>query len=183
MPLLTFSQQQAIKKISENNQGDYDQLATEVEEKELIDLLGVALLQDLQDNPANANNIKLLDGSTFEDCNGNTIKQKGVRWMLAYMNFSEYLGTSFAKDTFSGYVKKVRQDSEQLSEGAIKRLQQSNREIALTQWSLIKSFLNENSSDYPLWIVSESSQPYTPKIRGVRKTSKLVYTTRRKLCQ
>jgi len=179
MPLLTFSQQQAIKKISANNESSYDQLATEVEEKELQDLLGAALLQDLQDNPTSTANVKLLDGSTFTDCNDNTIKQKGIRWMLAYMNYSEYLGTSFANDTFSGFTQKIRSDSEQLSEGSIKRLQLSNRELALTQWLLIKSFLNENSDDYPLWIIADSRKPYTPKITGVRKTSTRVYTTRR----
>jgi len=181
MPLLTYEQQIAIKKISANNQTIYDQLATEVEEKELQDLLGAALLQDLQTNPTTVPNVKLLDGSTFTDCNGNTIKQKGIRWMLAYMNYSEYLGTSFAADTFSGFTQKVRQDSTQISEGSIKRLQLSNRELALTQWYLIRDFLNENSSDYPLWIISESKKPYTPKITGIRKTLSRtpIYTTRR----
>lgn len=180
MPLLTYLQQQAIKKISENNEVKYLPLATEVEEKELQDLLGAALLQDLQDNPSSAANVKLLDGSTFEDCNGNTIKHKGIRWILAYMNYSEYLGTSNVADTFSGFTEKIRQDSQLLSEGKIKRLQLSNRELALTQWSLTEQFLNENSSDYPLWICAQSKKPYTPRITGVRKTlSKRVYTTRR----
>lgn len=181
MPLLTFSQQQTIKEISANKESTYDRLATEVEEKELQDLLGVALLQDVQDNSGTTENVKLLNGSTFTDCNGNTIKHKGIRWILAYMNYSEYLGTSFVNDTFSGFTQKIRADSEQLSEGSIKRLQLSNRELALTQWQLTRSFLDENSSDYPLWIKAESRKPYTPKITGVRKTltRKRVYTTRR----
>lgn len=170
MPLLTFDQQQDIKKISKNNESKYDQLAEEVEERELQDLLGVALLQDVQENPTTAANVKLLDGATFKDCNDNTIKQKGLRWILAYMNYSEYLGTSFVADTFSGFAQKTRNDSETISEGAIKRLQLSNRELAMTQWSLVKSFLNENSADYPLWIKAQSKEPYTPKFRGIRKT-------------
>ena len=63
MTLLTYSQQQAFKKISANNAQKYSQLAFEVENKELVDLLGVALLQDLQDNPTTEDNIKLLDGT------------------------------------------------------------------------------------------------------------------------
>ena len=172
MPLLTYSQQQTIKKISANNQQKYDPLATDVEEKDLKKLLGVALLQDLQKSPNAANNVLLLDGDSFVDCNGNTVDQKGVRWMTAYLNFSAYLGNSFVNDTFTGFVQKTRQDAEILSEGAIKRLQLENRQIALTEWELIEAYLNENKDNFPLWVCTDSKKPFTPKFIGIRKTIK-----------
>jgi hypothetical protein len=170
--LLTFAQQQTYKKISANNGGKYDQLAFEVENKELSDLLGVALLQDLQTNPATASNLLLLNGDTFTDCNGNTIKHRGVRFVLAYLNFSRYIGESMINDTFTGFVVKTRPDSEQISEGYIKRLQLENRSIALKEFEIIKEYLDSKTDIFTLWSCTSKRKPFTPRLTGVRKTIK-----------
>lgn len=168
--LLTYSQQQAIKKISENNQAKYDQLASEVEETELRSLLGVALLQDLQTNPAASANVTLLNGGEYENCLGQTITFKGLRYVLAYLNYSRYIGQSFINDTYTGFTRKNHPDAESISEGTIKRLQGENRTIAMSEWELIHEFLRLNSNDYPLWLYYKSKKPFTPRISGVRKT-------------
>ena len=168
--LLSYSQQQAIKKISANNQSKYDQMAAEVEENELRKLLGVAFLQDVQDNPTDAANVMLLDGGTFTDSNGDELRFKGLRYVLAYLNYSRYIGESFVNDTFTGFVQKTRPDSETVSEGTIKRLQNENREIALAEWALIKKFLDIEYEDYPLWYSSRTKKPFIPRLFGVRKT-------------
>jgi len=168
--LLSYSQQQAIKKISANNQSKYDQLAAEVEENELRKLLGVALLQDVQDNPTTAENVVLLDGGTFTDCDENEIRFRGVRYILAYLNYSRYIGESFVNDTFTGMVQKTRADAELLSEGTMKRLQNENREIALAEWDLVKKFLDAEYESYPLWNSNKTKKPFTPRLFGVRKT-------------
>ncbi len=170
--LLSFAQQQSYKKISANNSGKYDQLALEVENKELSDLLGVALLQDLQTNPTSTNNLKLLNGDTFIDCNGNSIKHRGLRFVLAYLNYSRYIGESMVNDTFTGFVVKTRPDSEQISEGYIKRLQAENRSIALKEFQIIKEYLEKNTDTYTLWDCTEKRKPFTPRIYGIRKTIK-----------
>jgi hypothetical protein len=170
--LLTYSQQQAIKKISENNQGIYDQLASEVEENELRSILGIAMLQDLQTNPESTENEILLDGGFYENRLGQTITFKGLRYVIAYLNFSKYIGQSFVKDTFSGFTRKTNQYSEPISEGTIKRLQGENRQIAMSEWELIKEFLDLNYNDYPLWPYAKTKKPFTPRIYGIRKTIK-----------
>lgn len=170
--LLSFAQQQATKKISANNSSKYDQLALEVENKELSDLLGVALLQDLQTNPTLARNLLLLNGDTFTDCNGNSIRHRGIRFVLAYINYSRYIGESFINDTFTGFVTKTRPDSELLSEGNIKRLQLENRSIALKEWEIIKEYLDLKTDVYTLWMCTSKRKPFTPRIIGVRKTVK-----------
>ena len=167
--LLSYSQQQAIKKISANNQSKYDQMAAEVEENELRKLLGVLLLQDLQENPTATANAELLDGGTFTYCDDD-YDFKGLRYVLAYLNYSRYIGESFVNDTFTGFVQKTRPDSELLSEGAIKRLQNENREIAMAEWELCKMYLNVNYEDFPLWNSSKTKKPFTPRLFGVRKT-------------
>lgn len=179
MALLTLIQQQGIKIISQNwanaskvtgAKSNYDQLAEEVENKELRNLLGVALFQDVQANPTTDENVVLLDGGSYEDCNGNTITFKGLRYVLAYFNWSKYVAESFVSDTFTGMVRKQRTEAENLTSGDIKRLQIDAREIALQEWELIRNFLNENESDYPLWECAKTKKIYTPRITGVKRT-------------
>ena len=181
MALLQLPTQQQIKPISLNwaasgkqqyGVSNYDQLATEVEETDLQKLLGAALLQDIQDNPDEPRNVTLLEGGTFEDCNGNTIKFKGLYYILAYMNYSQYITESFAQDTFTGFVKKERNEATSLSAAERKEIKLNVREKAMYQFDLLKQFLNENTATYPLWYCGQSRQPYRPKIIGVRKTFK-----------
>lgn len=170
--LLTFEQQQLIKPISANNAAKYPQMAVEVENLELSKLIGIAFLQDLQNNPETPENVALLDGSDFVDCDGNTVHHFGLRFVLAYMNYSEYLGSSYAVDTFTGFVKKKHENADALSEGEVKRLQARNREIALVAWDLIKCFLDFNYESYPLWNYTKEQKVYTPKFSTLRKTNK-----------
>ncbi len=168
--ILSWAQQIAIKKITTNNQPKYAALAGEVEEKELRDLIGLALLQDLQANPATIYNAKLLNGDSFTNYIGQTVNHKGLRYVLAYLNYSRYIGESAINDTYTGVVVKKREESELLSEGGIRRLQEQARNQALTEWSVIKDYLNCSSINFPLWLYTRSKQPYTPKFWGVRKT-------------
>jgi len=85
--IITWEQQTAIKKISANNQSKFAQMEIETENTELRDLLGVALLQDLQNNPGTAANIALLAGTSFVNCDGQTITHKGIRYVLAFLNW------------------------------------------------------------------------------------------------
>lgn len=180
-PLLSLEQQQAIKPVTPNwaksvksigGITNYDQLALEVEENDLQKLLGAALLQHLQDNPTSTENAVLLNGGTFEDCNGNTIKFKGLRYVLAYMNYSQQIYESDIADTYTGFAKKNRNEADNLTFGEKKQYALNAREKAMIQWELAKQFLNDNRADYPLWYCGQSRQPYRPRLTGVRKTVK-----------
>lgn len=167
--LLTYSQQQQIKPISKNNVDKYNKIAEEIESFELKKLLGIKFLQAIQENPTNYTN--LLDEYTFEDADGNNIIHKGLKYVIAYLNFAKYVGESDIEDTFSGFVTKNRNESESLSEGRIKRLQEQNRQIALTEWDTIKYYLDLNYENYPLWNSSYTKKVFRPKIYGLKKTS------------
>lgn len=177
--ILTLAQQQAIKKLSSNySSAKFDLLDSEVEITDLKDLLGRALLQDLQTNPLTPNNVKLLDGDTFTSYIGQSIRHKGIRYVLAYLNYSRYIGESFVSDTFSGLVQKQNDNSEPVSEGTIKRLKQVSNEIALSEFELIKEYLTINSTNYPLWLNVVSKNTTTPVFGSVSKTA---YNTEQEL--
>jgi hypothetical protein len=168
MAILSYSQQQAIKPISANNQSKYAQIEKEVEENELRRLLGVAFLQAVQTTPGDYTD--LLDGDDFENYDGDEISHKGLRYVISYMVFSRYLGESNVVDTFSGFVSKNRTDAETISDGSIRRLQEENRQLAMVEWELIREYLDINSANYPLW-KSTYKKVYRPRIYGVRKVS------------
>lgn len=170
--LLSWAEQQAIKPMSANNSAKYAQLTTEIENNELLKMLGVAMVQDLIANPTTTANAALLAGSSFTNYRGETISHKGLKFVIAYLNFSKYLGESYVADTYTGFVSKNRPDSTILSEGAIRRMQETERAIALTAWDTVKEFLNTNSTDYPYWHAYDEKKVYRPKLVGLRKTVK-----------
>ncbi len=168
--LLTFSQQIAIKPISSNNQSKFDQLCKEVERTDLKDLIGLALLQDLETNPTSTNNLLLLNGTSFVNYIGQTVSHQGLRYVLAYLIHVRYIGESFVKDTFTGMVRGTQENSEPISEGSTIRLQNVSKEIALSEFQLIKEYLNLNYDLFPLWLYILSTKTCTPKFIGISKT-------------
>jgi hypothetical protein len=181
MALLTIQQQQAIKPISQNwadyvkvlgGLTNFQQIENEVEEKELKTLLGITFFQDVQNNPTTQDNAKILDAFSFTNWRNDLEYSKGLRYVLAFLVYSKYVGESFIADTFTGMVKKNREETESLSSTDIKRIQTDAREIALQEFEIIKDFLNlaENVSKYPLWYRHKSKTPYRPRFTGIKRT-------------
>jgi len=133
MALLTYSQQQAIKPISQNNERRYLQLQKDVEEIQLPRLLGYKLAQLVQDAPNSY--ADLLNGSTFDYC-GDTLKHKGLRYCLAYFTYAQYVLESGFEDTFTGMVRQNRTETEHATGGQLKQIAQVSIEGAETAWSL-----------------------------------------------
>ena len=142
---------------------NYEQLASEVESKELVTLLGIEFLQDLQDNPTTLKNAELLEGGVFE----NGIAFKGLNFVIAYFNYAKFVGVSPFSESFTGVVKKNREESQSLANGEVKRLQTDARDIAMMEWELIKRYLN--CSDYPYWN-AQIRKPFIPRFKGVKRT-------------
>ena len=177
--LISLLEQQAIKPISPNwanhvkvsgGVTNFVQLATEVEVKEFRILLGIDFYSDLITNQVETRYVNLIEGTSFVNCRNNTVSFNGLKYILAFMNYSKYVGESFVSDTFTGMVRKNRDESESLSTGDIKRLQLDAREIALQDFELIKEFLDKNNTIYPLWNYHYSKKAYIPKFTGIKKT-------------
>jgi hypothetical protein len=179
MSIITLSQQQAIKQISPNwantakltgGVTNFDQLSNEVENKELNTLLGLEFYQWILANFTDANVLLLLNGTTYTNNAGNSITFKGLLYVLAYLNFSEYVVESHISDTFTGMKKKNTAESEHLSLGEIKNIQNRNRGIALQEFEVIKDYLDVNYLTYTLWKPCKSNKISKPYIYGIKKT-------------
>lgn len=169
MAILTYQQQTLIKAISSNNKDIFATINNETENYDIRKLIGVKFLQDIQTNKTDYSD--LLIGVSFEDSDGETLIHRGLNFVIAYFNYSRYVGVSDVSDTFTGMVTKNRAESQSLSEGRIKRIQEESRSIALEEWELIKKYLDINYADYPLWNSTLTKKPFRPKIFGVKKTS------------
>jgi hypothetical protein len=180
MALLTLVQQNQIKPISQNwansaketgGTTNFVQIEDEVENLELRKLLGDALLYDIQQNPTDAKYVDLLDGTNYQNCNDDTVEFQGIRYQLAHMVFAQYMLESKLSDTYTGYVKKSRNESENLTQGELNNYKKRYQEIALSDFQIMKGFLDENTDIYDLWECANVKKPYTPRIRTVRKTA------------
>jgi hypothetical protein len=168
--IITYAEQQALRPISKNNQSRFDIICAETEASELTDLLGVALLQDLQNNPATDNNIALLSGCNFKNSNGHIVKHQGIKYILIYLVYARYIGESDVKDTYAGMVEKRTEYSDGVSSGRIKLLQEQYRKVAMTAWQTTKEYLDLSSTTYKLWMRGESKQLFQPQFSGIKKT-------------
>lgn len=165
MALLTFAQQKAIKPISKNNEQFYSQLIADTEAMYLARILGATFAQRVQATPLDY--ADLLDGSSFVWC-GETITHKGLRYVLAYYAYSEYVKNSDVADTFTGMVQQNRAEATHLSTGRINALRDSALQIADQALELVKAYLTVNSALYPLWNCANTSKAHAPKLKEIR---------------
>jgi hypothetical protein len=149
--LWTSTNQQAIKPISANNLGKFDNLALETQIKDLKPLIGFDMFQDLLQNPTATANKALLDGGEYT-YNGVTYEFKGLIYVLCYFFYANYVMTSWYADTFTGFVAKNHDDAQPASSGDKKNLRDLNVEIAMQYWEDCKHFIAANSSDYPYFL-------------------------------
>ena len=160
MPILTYAQQQAIKPISPNKERGFLQLEKDVEELYLPRLFGAELAQEIQaksgwdgvapDPWLNGSELTgtmlfgdLLNGSSFEYC-GKNLSHRGLRFVLAYYLYAEYVQVSDFEDTFTGLVRQNRGETEHLSSGRIEKVRQFNISIAQTAFELVQKYVDAN---------------------------------------
>jgi hypothetical protein len=177
--IVSLETQQSLKPISQNwatyikivgGVTNYEQLAKEVEQVELKKLLGLDFYFDFYLNQTKAEYVTLIEGATFQNYLGNTVAFNGLKYILAFMNYSKYVGEGFASDTATGMVKKNREQSESLSNTEIKRIQSDAREIAIQDFEIMKIYLNINYDKYPLWNYRKREKVYRPRISGLKRT-------------
>jgi hypothetical protein len=170
MSILTFQQQTAVKPISDKNSLKFNQIVTEVINSDLVDMLGAAMVTAIQNDSTAERFTNILDSKTYENCNGNNVRFEGLRYVLAYLVYARYIKSSHVKDTFSGMVRQNRAESEFISDGTLRGLQQEAKDIAVAQFKLIEAYLQENSTVYPEWEKGVNRKQFKPRMINIRKT-------------
>lgn len=153
--LITFADFAGIKTINlnQNQERQLDPFIAEAEKFDTKKLLGAALFQDIIDNPADPDNVTLLDGATYNNNNGDPVSFEGLKVMIVYFAFARYVGGKNITDTAFGFVNKQGENSDQVDNAGISRECKSSISAAFAVWNEIKDFLNAqiNASKYTLW--------------------------------
>ena len=170
--ILTFNQQKAIKAISDKNQSKFNQLLTETLNSDMVDLLGASFVTAMKNDPTAQRFVDILEPKTFENCYNNLISHEGLRYVIAYLIYGRYIKSSHIFDTFTGMVQKNRSESQTVSDGTLRGLQQEAKDIAVSQFKLIEQYLQENSDTYPEWEKGSNRKHFKPRMINVRKTFK-----------
>lgn len=168
--MITFQQQQGIKRISEKNSSIYNQIRDETINSELFKMLGAPMITAIKANLTSERFVNILSPKTFTNCYDNEVTHEGLRYVLAYLIYSRYIGQSSVKDTYSGMVKQNRNETEHVSFGHIQSLQQDAKNIAVSQFEIIKSYIEENKDDYPEFENGRNRVNFKPRMKNIRKT-------------
>lgn len=168
--ILTLAQQQANKKISEKNSDRFNQLREECIYKELTEMLGASLVNAIIATPTAERFESILNPKEFEGQDGYNRTHAGLRNILSYLIYARYIGESDINDTFTGLVRKNRTESESISDGRIRLLQNDVRDIAVSKFALVKEYLTINSTTYPEWKCGVDRKQFKPNFTTLRKT-------------
>lgn len=127
-------------------------------EAQVLDLLPILgqelywdLIADFEASPSLVNYSDLFNGSEYT-INGVTYKHQGLKPALCYFTYARYRMNANEEETASGLVTKNNPYSEPASEKSISRRVDQARSAAFAYMEPVIKFLNDNSSDYPLWI-------------------------------
>ena len=157
--LWDFDDQQAIKQISANNEQKWEQLATEVQEIKLKELMGADFYQDVLANPTDTWNARLLDGYTY-DIGDVSYTFAGLKSVLSFLFYERYIMEIDAQDTYVGLMRNENENASHVGFAQKKNMAQEMRRIANEQWKDCYQFVCENSGEFPYAQVKTSGRFY-----------------------
>lgn len=163
MTLINYTTQQAIKPISANNEDRFEQIMVETEIKDLQPLLGVSLYQDLIQNSAEPKYVTLIEGTTWT-LNGKPYIMKGLKYVIAYLFYANYVEQVAIADTFSGFVQHTFAESQHVEAVEKRRIASMNREIAARYWEECRLYLSNNIATYTEYM-ADGEKVFSPKIQ------------------
>ena len=132
--LWTYTDQQAIRPISENKQQDWEGLATEVQFVKLKEFMGADFYQDVVQNPTTTANAKLIDGGTYT--NGTlTYQFQGLKYVLSYLLYARYILESDAQDSFAGFMQIDSENARHSSFAQKKNIAEEQKNLAWGYWN------------------------------------------------
>lgn len=142
----------------------------EAQEFDLKPLLGDelynALVEDFEASPSLTDYSDLFNGSEWT-LSGHNYKHAGLIPVLCYFAYARYKLNSNTEDTAFGTITKRNNESEPVSEKTISRQADQARSGAMSYMNQVIKFLNDNSTDYPLWVNSCKTKTGRTRITDV----------------
>lgn len=168
--IATYNNINSIKPFNPNTKSvDINQFIFEVENLDVIKMLGNSFYTDIINNIDNYTN--LLEPLEYE-YGGYTYRHNGLYYVISYLTHEVYLNDFRFKDTPSGTILHNNDYSDRIQDQDRKNLASKYRQLAYTAFEEVKCYLDRHTNDYPLWCVLESprtkrtGRPY--KIHRIR---------------
>ena len=136
--LWTWSEQQEIRPIDENNAHLFEQIQIEVQNHDLKKLIGFEFFNELFQNIDDYT--LLLSGGEYS-YNDSTYNFNGLKYVCAYLFYARYIRDSRVNDTFTGFVTHTADGMQPLSSNEIMTLENRYKEIAATEWEACLHYL------------------------------------------
>jgi len=141
--LWSWSEQQEIRPIDENNAHLFEQIQSEVQNHDLQKLIGFEFYNEL------LNNIDeyavLLSGGDYT-YNDSSYHFNGLKYVCAYLFYARYIRDSRINDTFTGFVTHTADGMQPLSSNEILNLENRYKEIAATEWEACLHYLKSTET-------------------------------------
>lgn len=117
---------------------------------DLQKLLGANFFNDLVENYTSTEYQTLLNGGTYV-YKTVTYTNYGLKAVLVHYAYARYVRFGQNIDTPLGIVVKLSENSEQSSVGDKKAAYTDNQTLAFNYWENVRTFLDRNRTDYPLF--------------------------------
>lgn len=139
---------------------DYDTLRMfiiEAQENDLVRVLGNSFTLEMissidsVDDDLVAKYSTVLDGSTYSNCNSETVRHRGVKRALIHYAYAAYIMDSSYIDSTHGMVQKINQDSIPVPLGELKNLHDRHVRLASNCIQETIDFICNDRDTYTLY--------------------------------
>ena len=137
-----------------NVQAQFESLGRQVEEDVLRDLLNDKLYNDLiadldvNEDPQTQKFIDLVNGVTYQRISGETINYDGLKRMLRYFVYEQYLDFSFTNNASTGQNVNENENSILLNRADLRKVRARIQRKAVDLYAKAAIFINDNYEDY-----------------------------------
>lgn len=162
-PVITVTDIKKYKGITSNLNVEKDLIPhiIEAQEFDIVPMLGQSFWLDIYDDYFSSPSLQKYS-DLFNGCrytvNGETFENPGLEAVIVYHAYARYVAKGNSISTPFGMVQKQNQYSEPLSEKAIQRISEQSRSGAMVYQNRVLRYLNEKSSDYPLFKCSNAKK-------------------------
>ena len=132
----------------------FESLGRQIEDDILLDLLNAPLLNDLMadldvnGDPQTQIYIDLVDGVTYANPSGVTVNYAGLKRMLRYFVWSDYLEINRSQNVSTGQMVSLNENSEPLTRGQLIKVRKPIQNKAVRLYNQAAIFINDNYTDY-----------------------------------
>ena len=131
----------------------FESLGRQIEDDILLDLLNDKLLNDLTADlvagePQTQIYIDLVDGVTYENTAGETVNYAGLKRMLRYFVWADYLEINRSQNVSTGQMISINENSTPLTKGQLIKVRKPIQNKAVRLYNQAAIFINDNYTDY-----------------------------------